>query len=118
MGATFDSSALYRFNALQRMLADEGLSTAAISGHVANLQQQLLSAGTPLDDAELLNPLQGETHARFLAFRTPKAAKWNRALMDRNCITDVRGEVLRIGFAIYHDVADVDAFAALARGLS
>ena len=120
MGATFDPSALYRFNAIQRMPADEGLGTAAVSAHVASLQQILLSAidGTPLGDAELLNPLKGGPHARFLAFRTPKAASWNAALMARGCITDVRGDVLRAGLGLYHDEADVEAFAALARELS
>lgn len=117
MGATFDASALYRFNAIQSMLREEGLTTGAISAHVAVLQQRLLAAlaGTALGDAELLNPLDGQPHARFLAFRTPRAGDWNAALMARNCITDVRGDVLRIGLGLYHDEADIDAFAALAR---
>jgi selenocysteine lyase/cysteine desulfurase len=38
--------------------------------------------------------------------------------MARNCITDVRGDVLRIGFGLYHDEEDVEAFAALAKALS
>jgi hypothetical protein len=38
--------------------------------------------------------------------------------MARKCITDVRGDVLRIGFALYHDEADGDALAALARELA
>jgi selenocysteine lyase/cysteine desulfurase len=120
MGATFDPSALYRFNAIQRMLRVEGLATAAISAHVEALQQGLLAslAGTVLGDAELLNPLDGEPHARFLAFRSPQAARWNAELMSKHCITDVRGDVLRIGLALYQDEADVDAFAELARGLS
>ena len=119
MGATFDPSALYRFNAIQRMLAGEGLSTATISAKVASLQERLLSAidRTPLGQAQLLNPLDGKSHARFLAFRHPKAAAWNAALMAKDCITDVRGEVLRIGLALYHDDADVDAFAKLATDL-
>ena len=119
MGATFDPSALYRFNAIQEMLREEGLSTAGISAHVAGLQQRLLDglAGSQLGEAELLNPLDGGPHARFLAFRSPKAAAWNARLMERNCITDVRGDVLRIGLALYHDDSDVDAFAALASGL-
>jgi selenocysteine lyase/cysteine desulfurase len=37
--------------------------------------------------------------------------------MARDCITDVRGDVLRIGFGLYHDEEDVDAFAALAADL-
>ena len=120
MGATFDPSALYRFNAVQRMLGEEGLTTAGISAHVAALQQRLLDAlhGTPLAEAELLNPLDGGPHARFLAFRTPRAADWNAQLMARNCVTDVRGDVLRIGLALYHDEADIIAFAALAPGLA
>ena len=119
MGATFDPSALYRFNAIQRMLRDEGLTTAAVSAHVARLQQQLLTGlgGSPLADAELLNPLDGQPHARFLAFRSPEAARWNAELMAKDCITDVRGDVLRIGLALYHDEGDIDAFAALARAL-
>ena len=120
MGATFDPSALYRFNAIRRMLADEGLTTAAISAHVTALQQRLLDAlaGTALAQAELLNPLDGRPHARFLAFRAAQAARWNAELMARNCITDVRGDVLRIGLGLYHDEADVDAFAALAGQLT
>jgi selenocysteine lyase/cysteine desulfurase len=120
MGATFDPSALYRFNAVRRMLRAEGLTTAAISAHVAALQQRLLDAieGSPIGRAELLNPLDDAPHARFLAFRTPKAADWNARLLAKDCITDVRGDVLRIGLALYHDEADVDAFAALARELS
>ena len=120
MGATFDPSALYLFNAIQRMLRNEGLTTAAISGHVAALQQRLLDrlSRSALGTAELLNPQDGVPHSRFLAVRSPEAARWNRELMDRGCITDVRGDVLRIGFALYHDEADIDAFATLARGLA
>jgi selenocysteine lyase/cysteine desulfurase len=117
MGATFDPSALYRFNAIQQMLRDEGLTTAAISAHVAALQHRLLARieGTALGNAELLNPLRDGAHARFLAFRTPRAAQWNAALLERQCITDVRGDVLRIGLGLYHDAVDIDAFARLSK---
>jgi selenocysteine lyase/cysteine desulfurase len=65
----------------------------------------------------LLNPLGAGPHARFLAFRSPEAQRWCSDLMARDCITDVRGDVLRIGFGLYHDEEDVDAFAALAADL-
>ena len=115
LGATFDPSALYRFNAVQRALAENGLTTARISGHVEELQQRLLAGigNTPLASAELLNPLDGGPHARFLAFRHPDAQRWYAELKAKNCITDVRGEVLRIGFGIYQDDEDVDALLAL-----
>jgi selenocysteine lyase/cysteine desulfurase len=120
MGATFDPSSLYRFTAVRRMLRGEGLTTARISAHVARLQQRLLDAiaGTALGDAELLNPLGDADHARFLAFRNPHAQRWCADLMAQDCITDVRGDVLRIGLAIYHDEADVDRFANLAAALA
>jgi selenocysteine lyase/cysteine desulfurase len=97
------------------MLADNGLTTSRISSHCSALQQQLLGAigGTPLGDAELLNPLDGRPHARFLAFRSGNAQNWYANLKARNCITDVRGDVLRIGFGIYQDEGDVDGLVAL-----
>ena len=69
-------------------------------------------------EAELLNPLDNGPHARFLAFRSPKAADWHAQLMASGCITDVRGDVLRVGIAIYHDEADIEAFAMLAGELA
>jgi selenocysteine lyase/cysteine desulfurase len=115
LGATFDPSGLYRFNAVQRMLQEQGLGTERISAHVSALQQQLLEAlaTTPLARADLLNPLDDGPHARFLAFRSPDAQRWYEALKARNCITDVRGDVLRIGFAIYQDETDVDRLVRL-----
>ena len=110
LGATFDPSGLYRFVAVRRMLAENGLTTATISRHCERLQQQLLGgiASTRLGQAELLNPLDGRPHARFLAFRSPDAQRWHQALKAQNCITDVRGDVLRIGFALYQDESDVE----------
>ena len=110
LGATFDPSALYRFTAVRRVLAENGLTTARISTHVEGLQRRLLGAigATALGEAELLNPLADKPHARFLAFRSPSAQAWYGELKARNVITDVRGDVLRIGFGIYQDEADVD----------
>jgi len=119
MGATFDPSALYRFNAIQRMLKENQITTERIAARVANLQSRLLDslAGTSLGAAELLNPVGDGPHARFLAFRSSNAQRWCSDLMAKNIVTDVRGDVLRIGFGLYHDEEDVDAFAALAAGL-
>src|SRR5687768_12549193 len=48
MGATFDCGGLYRFTAVRRMLAGEGLTTAAINEPIARMQAMLLEgiAGT------------------------------------------------------------------------
>jgi len=120
MGATFDPSALYRFNHVRRALAEHGLTTARISAHVARLQAQMIEAIAPtvLGQADLLNPLVEEgTHARFLALRSPDTERWCSDLAAQNCITDVRGDVLRIGFGLYHDADDVERFAVLAGAL-
>jgi selenocysteine lyase/cysteine desulfurase len=120
MGATFDPSALYRFNAIQRMLEENGLSTGRVAAWVANLQSQFLEAlaGSALANAELLNPIDGGPHARFLAFRSPNAQRWCAELDDRAIVTDVRGDVLRIGFGLYQDDEDVDALSAAVRDLA
>lgn len=106
LGSTFDPSGLYRFNAVQKMLKGEGLTTAAISDHVTALQTQFLDDG-PLAAFELLNPVGSGQHARFLAFRGESAPTVHARLAEQNVVTDVRGDVLRIGFALYHDPEDV-----------
>lgn len=113
MGSTFDPSGLYRFVAVRDMLAAEGLTTAAINAHIAPLREKLLAdlASTPLGNAQLLNP-GGDPRARFLAFRSPHASAWKAALEARDIVTDVRGDVLRIGFGLYHDERDVSRMLA------
>jgi selenocysteine lyase/cysteine desulfurase len=119
MGATFDASGLYRFNAVERMLDGNGLTTARISAHVAELQQLLVDRlrDSPLGSAELLNPPGGGPHARFLAFRSPHAQRWCADLAAKDCIVDVRGDVLRIGLGLYHDESDISRFSLFAREL-
>jgi len=119
MGATFDPSALYRFNHVQAMLQGNGLTTARISAHVAALQSQFLDAieGSALGGAELLNPVDDRPRARFLAFRSRDAGRWCAALAAKDCVTDVRGDVLRIGFGLYQDESDVERLASLIAAL-
>ena len=116
LGSTFDPSGLYRFNAVQQMLAAEGLSTMDISAHVANLQMQCVAAD-PVPSLQLLNPLNEDAHARFLAYQGAAAPAIHAALESRNVITDVRGDVLRIGFGLYQDASDVERLLAILRAI-
>ena len=116
LGATFDPSALYRFTAVRKMLAGNGLTTERISAHVEQLQRHFL-ARNPLAHLQLLNPLDGKPHARFLAFRGPQAAVIYKALMDRGVVTDVRGDVIRVGFGLYQDEDDVDRLVDALEGI-
>lgn len=115
MGATFDVSGLYRFNAVRAMLESEGLDTEAVSAHVRALREGLTAAiaegrAGALRDAVLLRPNADEPRARYLALRDRRATEWRARLMEHDVITDARGDVLRIGLGLYHDAADIDAF--------
>lgn len=107
LGSTFDPAGLYRFNAVQRMLADEGLTTAAVSAHCDALKAQFLETADLRDFAVL-----SQGSARFVALQSGRAGAIHAALEGRNVLTDVRSDVLRIGFALYHDAADVNALIA------
>lgn len=111
LGSTFDPSGLYRFVAVRDCLAGEGLTTAAISAHCAALKARFLGgiAGSALAGAEVLNPAAvDEPQARFVALKHPHAARWQAELMAADVVTDVRGDVLRLGFGLYQTARDVD----------
>jgi selenocysteine lyase/cysteine desulfurase len=120
LGATFDPSGLYRFVAVRDMLDAEGLDTAAIAAHAAALADRFLGgiAGTALGRATLLNPPGDGPRARFLAFASPGAPSWKAAFAEQGIVTDVRGDVLRIGFGLYQDMRDVDRLIAAAGTLA
>lgn len=113
-GATFDASALYRFNGVRRMLGEADLSTADIAAHARALMkrfQDAVAAGAAgrLAGADLINPVAGEAaRARFLAFRHEDAQTWRARLLEADVVTDVRDDVIRFGFGLYQDEADVD----------
>ena len=112
MGATFDPSGLYRFVAVRGMLAGEALDTARVSRHCNLLRDAFLDGigSTALATATLLNPVQpGQDQARFLALRSAQAQQWQAKLAGMDVITDVRGDVLRIGFGLYQTLRDIDA---------
>ncbi|HEY7800444.1 MAG TPA: hypothetical protein VIA80_16880 [Hyphomonadaceae bacterium] len=119
MGATFDPSALYRFNAVQDMLKREGLSTPVVNEHVDALMKQLMAGldDTPLGAARLINGDTRQPRARFLALQSPNASRWQADLARAGVVTDSRGDVLRIGLALYHDPEDIDRFLKAASAL-
>jgi selenocysteine lyase/cysteine desulfurase len=120
-GATFDASALYRFNAVRRMLDEANLTTASIADHARGLMQQFqvaVAAGEAgrLAGAELINPVAGEgARARFLAFHHDDAQAWRGRLVEADVITDVRDDVIRFGFGLYQDDADLERLIATCR---
>lgn len=122
-GATFDVSPLYRFNAVRGMLDEAGLRTADVSAHAHALMarfQAAVAAGEAgaLETAQLLNPVTGDGgRSRFLAFRHPDAEAWQARLLAAHVVTDVRDDVLRFGFGLYQDEADVERLIGVCRRL-
>jgi selenocysteine lyase/cysteine desulfurase len=118
-GATFDPSGLYRFNAVQTMLKREGLGVAAMNAHIDPLMASLAAEldETALGAARLLNPGILQPRARFLALEHRRAPAWQAALDAAGVVTDLRGDVLRLGLGLYHDEADIDRLVAILRAI-
>ncbi|MGH8886830.1 MAG: aminotransferase class V-fold PLP-dependent enzyme [Egibacteraceae bacterium] len=117
LGATFDATGLYRFNAVQRLLGELGLSVAAIHAHVRGLQARFLDRLDALDlpglgRATLVPPPETPERGHFLTFRLPEARAVSERLRARKVITDYRDDRLRVGFGVYHDEADIDELCA------
>nr|WP_314122146.1 class V aminotransferase [uncultured Brevundimonas sp.] len=117
-GATFDCSALYRFNAVREMLDQYGLDTAAVADHARDLARRFQAAvqggdAGVLAEAQILNPVEDDgPRARFLALRHPQAQTWCAALRRAGVVADVRDDVIRFGFGLYQDPQDLDRLVA------
>ncbi len=111
LGATFDPSGLYRFNAVMDWLDAQNLTAATIHAHVVRLQElfieELGKETLPLREHQLVVPLAEKSRGQFLTFDTRAASDIHARLLDANVVTDVRGDRLRFGFAIYHDEQDI-----------
>jgi selenocysteine lyase/cysteine desulfurase len=121
VGATFDVSGLYRFNAVQNWLLDEGLDVTGMLGHVRALERAFLAEldrlQAPLNSTSLVVPDEN-CRGRFLAFRTQDAGTIAARLAAHNIIVDHRGDRLRVGFGIYHDENDAARLANVLAGVS
>ncbi|MBB4040105.1 selenocysteine lyase/cysteine desulfurase [Microvirga flocculans] len=111
MGATFDPSGLYRFNAVMRWLAREGITPGIVHAHAKALQQHFLQrvgGSGPLGHASLVVPADEMRRGNFLTFQTPQAQALYNDLKELRVVTDVRGQRLRIGFGIYQSEEEVN----------
>ena len=117
LGATFDPSGLYRFNAVMDWLDGLGLSVAEIDAHVRAVLDAFLKALADrpvagLDPALLLRRPGRDAMGHFLTFRTPDAAAIHDRLMAESIIVDYRRDRLRIGFGLYHDTERAGDYVA------
>lgn len=115
-GATWDPTVWYRFNAVQRNWETAGLTVESAHQYTTRLAEKFLSlAVKPFDEAALWSPRDAEKRGAFLAFRlpsSPAAGDWVARLRKANVMVDRREDVVRIGFALYQDEADITELAA------
>ena len=112
-GSTYDPTSHYRAARVFEFFEGQRLTPALLRA-VSRHQVGRLSAGF---DALDLDPSvvsrDGETPleavAGFVALRSPEAAVLSRALRDRGVLTDVRGDLLRLGPAPYLSDSQLDA---------
>lgn len=121
LGATFDPSGLYRLNSVMRWLAaievDAAKAHARAQAVAAALLAELEAGAIPgLGVADLIPGITPDCRGNFLAFRSAAAATLHDAFAAAGIVTDVRGNVLRLGFGLYHDPADAPGIAARLRG--
>lgn len=116
LGATFDPSAIFRFNAVQRLLLKENVTVPDIHRHAHAMQRRFVEAlggrAPALDPKNLVVPVDEPRRGSFLTFRLPgpdgPAKRLHDRLAEAKVVTDVRGDRLRFGFGPYHDVGDID----------
>ncbi|MBI3676019.1 MAG: aminotransferase class V-fold PLP-dependent enzyme [Proteobacteria bacterium] len=105
LGATFDVSGLYRFNAVQDWLVKAKCSVATMLNHVRSVERAFLreldTLSATIGTKELFVTDEAR-RGRFLAFRTQEAGEITLKLATKNIIVDHRGDRLRVGFGIYH----------------
>ena len=121
LGATFDVSGLYRFNAVQDWLVREGLTVANDAGTTGAGSSAPSSRRCGNDKriaaSQLMVPDEGIARA-LPAFRTEEAGAITADLLEKNIIVDFRGDRLRFGFGIYHSEDDARAVARGAGALA
>ena len=109
MGATFDPSGLYRFNAVMSWLDRLGIGVADIHDHAHRLQARFVSAlPSGLSSSDLVLGLAETRRGNFLAFDMPDPHAMSHRLHAADVQTDVRGTRLRFGFGLYLTEHEVD----------
>lgn len=116
LGSTYDPSGIYRFNAVQQWLRSIGITTRSIHAHVLELHDGFLERVLDLDDLpfglqHLVPGLDAHDRGNFVTFAFEGAGQVREALGRHGVLVDHRGDRLRFGFGIHHEVSDLDTLA-------
>ena len=119
-GATFDATAWYRFNAVQKWWDEIGLNPRLIHQHVQDLQKyftsQLEQQKTQWSPEDVLGYQSHPDWGNFLCLRTANPHQVVNSLREKNIFVDSRGEFVRFGFGYYQSFEEIDLlFKALSK---
>lgn len=117
---TFDPTGLYRFNAVMRWLAGIGVDAGTVAARVAALQADFVARLEACGIAGLRRGdlvVEGLPRGNFLAYRSPRAPELCTRLEAGGIVADHRRDVLRIGFGLYHDLADMPVLVERMRAI-
>lgn len=123
LGATFDPTGLYRMRAVLYWLAKHRLDATVIHDHATALMQRFLTGLdrlglAELDRANVITPLHhAGAHGNFVAFRTKQAGALEASLAKLGIATDHRGDILRFGFGLALNEADIAEALGRMQGL-
>lgn len=108
-GSTFDSSGLYRLNAVIDMYREEDLSVEIVNKRVEELKSYFAEKSQSLRKLGKLVLNNGNLpRSHFLTFVCENAGEIELLLRQNNIIVDSRGDRLRFGFGLYHNKSDID----------
>ncbi len=112
-GSTFDASGCYRFNSVMENLKKEKLDTTAIHARVNEIKKYFVEklndfSLNELNTKNIVKNAENLPESHFLTFKTPQANHIEEMLRKNQITVDSRGDRLRFGFGIYHDLKDID----------
>lgn len=113
-GSTFEPSGCYRFNAVVETLKKEEIPVQKIHERIMELKKYFISSIEKsslkeLSSHKIISDRGDATHSHFVTFRTDQANTLEKTLAENNIIVDSRGDRLRFGFGLYHDLKDIDS---------
>jgi selenocysteine lyase/cysteine desulfurase len=113
-GATQDFSTLYKSCEVFKMFKENHLSTEKILNHSRALEILFLNhIHLNSELKEILLRSNKENRGRFLCLKDKRAQRFSDALLTFGINTDVRGETLRLSFALYHTSEDIPKIVEL-----
>jgi len=112
-GATFDPSSAYRAAKVVEFFKEQQLTNTYFTNlyryRVGELIHEFKALDLPENEFSIINDVQPEKRAGFMAIKTKNAVLYQQKLAYCGILTDARGESLRFGPAPYSSSAQIQA---------